>query len=101
MFNRIPEDCLLEKFPCFDASGKSVSILLSAENAYQLGTASRMGNPSQLGNVSKDGNASQLGNPSKMRNALQMGNPSQKYAAFHAPFLHLKRTVLETFLGFS
>ena len=51
IFHRIPEDCLLEKFTCFDASGKSFSILLSAENASQLGNAFQVWNPSQLVNI--------------------------------------------------
>jgi hypothetical protein len=85
--HRIPEDCLLEKFPCFDAYGKSFSIVLSAKNGSKLGNASQVGNTSQLGNISQLGNASQLENTSQMGNASQMGNPSKKYVRFHASFL--------------
>ena len=86
IFHRIPEDCLPEKFPCFDASRKSLSIFLSAENASQLENASQVRKASQLGNISLLGNASQLGNISQMENALQMVSPSQKYVGFHTPF---------------
>ena len=87
IFHRIPEDCLLEKFPRFDASGKSFSILLSAGNTSQLGNASKVGNASQLGNTSQLGNASQLVNTFQKGNALPVGKPSQKYVKFHVPFL--------------
>ena len=68
IFHRIPEDCLLEKFHSFDASGffllSSMRKVVNLGNPSQLWNALQLGRSSQLRNASQKGNATQLGNAS-------------------------------------
>ena len=90
IFHRIPEDCLLEKFPSFDASGKSFFLLSSMRKVVNLG------NPSQLWNALQLGRSSQLRIASQKGNATQLGNtffekPWKTLNTFEKPWKHLKK----------
>ena len=82
IFYRIPEDCLLDKFPSFDGSGKSFPIFSPAFDVANSEKASQLENISQLGNIQQLGNYSHLPPPTKrsiLDNATQLKNAYQVF----------------------